>query len=98
MTPSQVLDPFTASRPIHDPQRPKLRDRYRHLDASALERRTRKFRTLSPEFAPQPVPLEDQPLPAVPRFPAWCRGTQQSPCRPFESGPNTLPGMERWQD
>lgn len=28
--------------------------------------------------------------------PAWAHGTRQLQCKPFESGWNVLPGMERW--
>ncbi len=82
--------------PVDNPERQKLKDRVPG-SAKSLERRTRKFLSLSPEFQRvNPVPLDKIPLPQGPRYPAASHGTRQSQPLPFESGTNTLPGMERF--
>ncbi len=60
-----------------------------------LAKRVRKFLTLNPEFADGAntrhwAAINDMRQ----RFPVIARPTRQSPCLPFESGRNALPGME----
>lgn len=81
--------------PVFDPMRPKLRDMVPGSDA-AIIKRGMKYGSASPEFkSPHISPLA-KPLPKHPIYPSWCF-TRQSPCRPFESGANTLPGMEAFK-
>jgi hypothetical protein len=67
--------------------------------AAKLESLTRKYCSSSPEFAPRSKSVAryaDQNLKQ--RFPTGGPSrTRQSPPQPFESGPNTLPGMERYK-
>jgi hypothetical protein len=81
------------SLPLDNPERPRLRERV-PFSQKKLDQMTRKFLTLAPEFKPNPIPIDQRPLPKDPIYPAWCRGTRQLPCRPFESGSNTLPGLD----
>lgn len=94
-TAEEAADAAFAHLMALDPNAPraKLRDLVRTPDAK-LAARCAKFLSLSPEFKPQPVRLEDRPLPREPRFPAWTNARRQSPCLPFETGRTTLPGME----
>jgi hypothetical protein len=68
--------------------------------AKKLESLTRKFCSASPEFAPRTKSVAryaDQNLKQ--RFPTGGpQRTRQSPCVPYESGPNCLPGMEAFMN
>jgi len=79
--------------PVDNPERPKLRDRI-PLTGKKLEMRARKFTTLAPEFQRSPEPEWWNKTNPEPRYPAHVHGTKQLQCLPFESGDNTLPGME----
>lgn len=64
-----------------------------------LAQRTRKFLSLSPEFHTQRAPQWWNSTNSAPEFPAWtgkAAQLRQLPCLPFESGSNTLPGMEHF--
>jgi len=61
-----------------------------------LDRMTKSLLSASPEYAPRAHGVADfRYMDLRQRFPAnGVQRTRQSPCLPFESGPNTLPGME----
>jgi hypothetical protein len=86
------------SLPVHAPDRPRLSEVIR-LSERTLASRCRKLLSLSPVFQrANPLTVDQWPTPAEPIYPSWCQGTRQSITVPFESGRNTLPGMERFAD
>ena len=68
--------------------------------AKTLEAKTKHLLSGSPEFAPRTKSVAryaDQNLKQ--RFPtSGPQRTRQSPCVPYESGPNCLPGMEAFMN
>jgi hypothetical protein len=84
-----------AGLPIVDPERRQMRDMVPGSDAAVIKR-AMKYGNASPEFKSPHVSPLCKPLPKHPIYPSW-RFTRQSPCLPFESGENTLPGMEAFK-
>ncbi len=82
-----TLDPFAPRQSLKDAV---------PYSAKKLDSLTRSWLSHSPEFKPQKVAAWDKPLNREPIFPAWTRSTTQPPCLPFETGRNTLPGMEEF--
>lgn len=73
--------------------RANLRDQIRG-DAKTLARKAHKFLTLSAEYSERETFAKRRNGPWPTFICAMARPTRQSPCEPFESGKNCLPGME----
>ena len=78
--------------PQVNPERQSLRDAV-PFAPKTLAARAKKFTTPAAFLTAPKNPWITNPKPA---YPAWVKGTRQSPCLPFESGDNTLPGMEAY--
>jgi hypothetical protein len=81
--------------PVADPERQKLPDAVPY-SAKQLEARCRKFLSRSPEFWVNRAPQWWNVTEPDPVYPGWTKRTRQSTPRPFESGPNVLPGLEQF--
>ena len=81
--------------PLWRTDRPKLRDRV-PLSGDKLAKAARKFLTLSAEYAERETFAKRREGP----WPRWvtplASPTRQLPPKPFESGRNCLPGLEKW--
>ena len=80
--------------PLDNPERQNLRDAV-PFAPKTLATRAKKFTTPAAFWVVPKHRWWDETNPK-PAYPAWVKGTRQSPCLPFESGLNTLPGMEAY--
>ncbi len=76
--------------------RQSTRDRVLH-DAKRLAKEAHKYLSMATEYNVRQAFRNAYAKPSPSNvYPAWCKATTQSKPLPFESGDNTLPGMERF--